>query len=188
MPVCLNGTPSLTRCCANFVPIMNYYELTQAFDIGCHERGDGYPVHLQLWSPSVTKDVKIFRHPLNPTTPGPHTFRHTICGIGLIQLQFGGLYLEKNTVMDSHYGHWNEAGARQRSGASADAVDWNALARLSGRIQRHLRIRMAVAKVEGRPILPAAFTALQGGRRLWRGNYSYTAQSPEIQLNGRDSK
>lgn len=40
---------------------------------------------------------------------------------------------------------------------------------LSGRIQRHLRSRMAVAKVRGRPILPAAFGALQRGEKAFVG-------------------
>src|SRR2546428_10846032 len=50
----------------------------------------------------------------------------------------------------SGYGHWNEAGARQRGAGDADCVDWRALSQLSGCIQRHLRNKISVAKVRGR--------------------------------------
>lgn len=163
----------------------SYRDLSDAFPIGVLELSHTARVNLQLWSPSITADMAISRFALRPTKRRPHTFRHRISGIGLIQLYLGGVH--KGMITDSHYGHWNEAGARQRAGGNPDAVDWVALGQLSGRIQRYLRNRIAVAKVIGRPILPAAFAALQNGDGLWNGSLSFQAQSPEIELLRRSS-
>jgi hypothetical protein len=62
-----------------------------------------------------------------------------------------------------------------------DAVDWTTLARLSSRVQRHIRNKMAVAKVDRRHILAGAFSDLQNGVELWAGYTRFHAQSPEIQ-------
>jgi hypothetical protein len=163
-----------------------FQELWEAFEADTDPYGRSPQVLLQLWSPSVTQDVQITRIELKPTRRYPFTFRYRISGVALIQL-----YLAKpsgDVIADSHYGHWNEAGARQRSGGNADAVDWSVLSKLSGRIQRHLRNKMAVAKVCGRPILPAAFGALQGGAELFFGPERYNALSPKIEPCGRASK
>ena len=159
----------------------SYHELSEAFQIGVDQHGgQGEKVMLQLWSPSVTKDVHIGRFDLKPTKRRPHKFRHRISGIGLIQFYLGGRY--QNLITDSHYGHWNEAGARQRAGGNADAVDRKALSRLSGRLQRHIRHKMAVAIVMGRPIRPAAFEEVRRGVELWFGYTTFHEKSPEIQL------
>jgi hypothetical protein len=158
----------------------SYHELAAAFKLGIDEHGHGSHVLLQLWSPSVTTDVEVIRFALKPTKARPHTFRHNISGIGLIQFYLGGLF--QNMITDSHYGHWSEAGARQRAGGNPDAVDWDALSKLSGRIQQHIRKRTAVAKVKGRSILPAAFEALKSGIDLRYGPATFHARSPEIQI------
>jgi hypothetical protein len=109
--------------------------------------------------------------------PG-YSFRYCVMGVGLIQLYFGG---EHNRIItDSHYGHWSEAGARQRAVGDVDAVDWNALSTLSGRIQRHIRNKLAVAKLRGRPILSGAHTALKSGFGLRYGPTQVHTDSPEI--------
>jgi hypothetical protein len=155
----------------------SFEELSAAFSLGQDIHGKGYAVCLQLWSHSVMPKVEFERIALK--VPG-HSFRYRISGVGLIQLYLGGEYA--GGITESHYGHWSEAGARQRAGGNADTVDWRALSRLSGRIQRHLRNKLAVAKLRGRPVLPAAFAALQRGTGLRYSSLQFHADSPEIQL------
>ncbi len=45
-------------------------------------------------------------------------------------------------------------------------VNWDALKTLSNRIQYHIRKRLAVAKVPGRPVLPQAFELARSGYAL----------------------
>lgn len=153
----------------------SYEELTSGCDLGAGRHPNGSVPHLQLWSPSVMPDVVVRRISLRP--PGPE-YRYCISGAGLMQLYFGRE--ENGIISGSHFGHWNEAGARARYVGDADAVDWRALARLGGRIGRRIRERMAVASVHGRPILPAAFEALVLGAVLRYGSYLIPANSPEI--------
>ncbi len=124
-------------------------------NISSDKHGHGFAVLLQLWSSTVIPNVGFERIALK--VPG-HSFRYRISGVGLIQLYFGGEH--KRVIAQSHYRHWNEAGARQRGAGDADSVDWHALSQLSGRIQRHLRNKISVAKVRGRPILPSALAGL----------------------------
>jgi hypothetical protein len=152
-------------------------ELTRTFDLGSDSHGDGTAVLLQMWSPSVMQRIDIERIELK--VPG-HTFRHRVAGVGLLQLYFGGRH--QRVITDSHFGHWNEAGARQRAAGDPDTVDWQALTRLSGRIQRHIRNRMAVGKLRARPILPAALTALRSGFMLRYHSEDVSGDAPEIQL------
>jgi hypothetical protein len=156
----------------------SFDELSAAFSLGSDAHGNGHAVTLQLWSPSIMPSVEFERITLKMAG---HSFRYRISGVGLIQLYFGGEH--EGIITDSHYGHWSEAGARQRATGDVDAVDWSALSRLSGRIQRHIRSKMAVAKVRGRPILPAAFAALQSGLGLRYSSLQFHADSPDIQLS-----
>lgn len=156
----------------------SFEELSAAFSLGGDTHGHGHAVLLQLWSPSVMERVEFERIELKVAG---HSFRYRISGVGLIQLYFGGQH--EGVITDSHYGHWSEAGARQRAAGDVDAVDWNALSRLSGRIQRHIRSRMAVAKVRGRPIFPAAFAALQSGLGLRYSSLQFHADAPDIELS-----
>jgi hypothetical protein len=45
-------------------------------------------------------------------------------------------------------------------------VNWEALKRVSNRIQYHVRKRLAAAKAEGRPVLPQAFELARAGYAL----------------------
>jgi hypothetical protein len=154
----------------------SFEELSAAFDIGHDEHGNSSAVLLQLWSPTVMAAVQFERIALK--VPG-HAFRYCTSGLGLIQLYFGGDH--NGVITHSHYGHWSEAGARQRAVGDPGTVKWPALSRLSGRIQRQIRSKMAVAKVRGRPILPAACAALQGGLKLRYNSLQFDANSPEIE-------
>jgi hypothetical protein len=59
--------------------------------------------------------------------------------------------------------------------------DWRALAKLSGRIQRHIRGRLAAAKLHARPVLHQALAMVQQGNGLWFGSAVHRADSANIQ-------
>lgn len=142
----------------------------------CFTLGDHQAAYLQLWSPAVMARP-VFRRIELTGIPG-HSFRYAVEGAGLIQLYLDGF--KDGALHHSHYGHWNEAGARKRSIHSADDCDWVALKKLSGRIQRHIRGRLSVAKLHGRPVLCNAFAALQAGSGLCFGVERHHANSPAI--------
>jgi hypothetical protein len=144
-----------------------------AFSLGRHPAS-----HFQLWSPSVMKAPVIRRIDLK--VPG-HSFRYAVEGAGLMQLHLDGRNDE--VIYHTHYGHWNEAGARERSIHPADVCDWKTLAKLSGRIQRHVRNRLSVAKLFGRPILPQAYRAVQQGAGLLFSGVTHHADSKAIVRN-----
>jgi hypothetical protein len=147
-------------------------ELEDAFNLD----GDK-PGYLQLWSPAVMARPVIRRIELK--VPG-HSFRYAVEGAGLIQLYLDGQ--RDSVIHHTHYGHWNEAGARQRSVHSADDCNWQALAKLSGLIQRHIRRRLTAAKLYARPVLHQAFSAVQRGHALSFGREVHHAGSPDIHL------
>ena len=153
-------------------------DLSAAFSLGNDPHGHGNAIPLQLWSPSVMPKVEFELITLKVVG---HSFRYRISGVGLIQIYFGGEH--EGIISDSHYGHWSEAGARQRAVGDANAVDWSALSRLSGKLQRHIRNKMAVAKVRGRSILPDAYAAVQRGLGLRYSALKLYADSPDIQLS-----
>jgi len=145
-------------------------ELEAAFNLDGHAKS-----YLQLWSPTVMAHPVMRRIQLK--VPG-RSFRYAVEGAGLIQLYLDGQ--RDGVIYHTHYGHWNEAGARQRSMHSADNCDWQALAKLSGRIQRHIRGKLAAAKLYARPVLHQAFCAVQRGHGLWLGPAVHHADSPDI--------
>ena len=164
------------------------YELSSQFDCEVREfrtlpeleasfsLGNYRAAYLQLWSPAVMARP-VFRRIELTSAPG-HSFRYAVEGAGLIQLYLDGV--RDGVLHHTHYGHWNEAGARQRSIHSADDCDWGALKKLSGRVQRHIRGKLSVAKLHARPVLHNAFTALQQGVGLWFGPEVHHANSSAI--------
>jgi len=160
-----------------------------------HDRGYGcawrIPINIgsiqmsfRLARPLATISFILHLHPrpvirrIELKVPG-HSFRYAVEGAGLIQLYLDGP--KDGIIYDSHYGHWSEAGARQRSILPADECDWPALAKLSGRIQRHIRRHLATAKLWGRPILHQAFTVVQQGHGLFYSGTVHRADSKDIQ-------
>ena len=146
-------------------------ELQAAFDIGTCPKGQ---ILLQLWSPSVIKEPHPRRIQLKAEG---RSFRYCVEAVGLIQLYLGGY--RDNAIIDSHYGHWSKAGAEQRSALPTDGCDWDALKKLSGRIQRFIR-GLATAKFDGKMILPEAFTEIQNGKRLRFVNTEFDPASVNI--------
>jgi hypothetical protein len=135
--------------------------------------GDHPAVYLQLSSRSVMR-APVFRR-IELAEGTGHRFRYAVEGAGLIQLYLDG----RDGLGISHFGHWNEAGARQRSMHSDDHCDWAALRRVSGRIQRYIR-RRAVAKLHSRPVLPGAFSALTQGSALRFGAQKHEVGSEDL--------
>ena len=133
-------------------------EVDSAYRIGDDPNGNGGAITLQLHSPSISAPPRVRR--INLNVPG-HSFRFSVESAGLMQLYFGGAH--NGFISRSHFGHWNEAGARQRCILPSDEVNWTLHRTLSGKIQRHIKNRLAHAKVHGRYILARSFAELQTG-------------------------
>ena len=146
-------------------------ELEAVFQLGVYNGAS-----LQLWSPSVMEKPVPRRIELRYRG---HTFRYAVEGTGLIQLYFNGV--QDGIIHHTHYGHWNEA--RARAEQCADDCDWRALMRLSGRIQRHIRGKLASVKLCSRPVLHRAFAAVQQGANLSWGREVFQADSLDIRSN-----
>jgi hypothetical protein len=137
-------------------------ELAAAFPIGTDPHGNGSAILLQLWSPSVMSKLAIERFALDPSACNGHTFRHRIAGGGLMQLYLGGVC--GRVVTMSHFGHQSQIRA-QKWGVN-QGVNWEALKKVSNRIQYHLRKRLAAGKVPGSPVLPQALELARAGYAL----------------------
>lgn len=148
-------------------------------ELESHHRLGAHPaLHFQLWSPSMMARPVIRRIQL--TGIKAHSFRYAVEGAGLMQLYLDGR--EKGVVHHSHFGHWNEAGARRRSMHSADDCDWSALNRLSGRIQRVISRRLAVARLHSRPVLRGTYAGMTAGARLRFNAATHSVDSPDLKL------
>jgi hypothetical protein len=137
-------------------------ELAAAFPIGTDPYGNGKVVQLQLWSPSVMSELSIERFALDPSACDGHTFRHQIGGGGLMQLCLGGVC--GRVVTMSHFGHQSQI--RARAWDVDQGVNWEALKKLSNRIQYHVRKRLATGKVPGHPVLSQALALAHAGYAL----------------------
>jgi hypothetical protein len=137
-------------------------ELAATFPLGTDPHGNGTATLLQLWSPAVMRDVSIRRFALDPAHCNGHTFRHCIEGGGLMQLYLGGTC--GRVVTKSHFGHQSQA--RAQAWGVDDGVNWEAIKKLSNRIQYHIRTRLAAGKVPGKPVLPHALELARAGCAL----------------------
>ena len=146
-------------------------EIESAFEIGTTPKGQ---ICFQLWSASVTKEPEPRK--INLKMKG-RSFRYAVEGAGLIQLYLGGV--KDNVIGETHYGHWNQAGAEAKCVLPTIDCDWEALKKISGKIQRYIR-GVAVGKVSGRVILPEAFSEVQNGKQIRFANLVFGAQSNEI--------
>lgn len=130
--------------------------------------------YLQLWSPSVMKEPAIRRIEMTGLPGKPH--RENVEGAGLMQLYLNGA--QDGVIHHTHFGHWNEAGARQRSIHPADNCNWRELTKLSGRIQRQIGGKLACAKLYSRPVLRHAYASIRDGSSLGFGPDLHDASSP----------
>jgi len=144
-------------------PIRKYSELSevqQAFRPG-REPESVLPTHLSPWSPSAFSDPIIERIALRPEKCQGHTFRYVFRGPGSVVFHFGGT--TKNEIAYSEYSHFEET-----SPVSQDGVNWPIFKKLSGKIQYHIRGRLAVAKLPGIFVLPDALEHAKRGALLVR--------------------
>lgn len=140
----------------------SFDDLCETFEVGQDKHGNGTAVLLQLWSPSVMPEKQIDRISLDPKKCDGFTFRFRISGYGLVQLYLGGVH--DRIITKSHYGHFSERSAARCGDVSQ--VNWSALSRLSGQLQRHIRRKLGVAKVPGRPVLAGAYKLSTEGYEL----------------------
>ena len=142
-------------------------------------------LHLRFCSPSVTTGPTFRRFGLNPEVGGGYRF--SVEDASVIRIVEGGVRndIEQEPLCWSEIANWNEAGARQRSSYSAadlDQINWSELVRLSNRIQRFIRGRLAAATFGTRPILRHAFQEMAAGLKLWRGPGLLAVGSHEIEV------
>lgn len=150
-------------------------QLDAAYPIGDDPHGNGHAILLQLHSPSVAAQPHIKRFDLS--VPG-HSFRYCVESAGLMQLYFGGSF--GGFISQSHFGHWSEAGARQRCIFPADEVNWALQRSLSVKIQRQIKSRLSVAKFQSRYIMANAFSDLQSGRIARVGSLEFGSAHPDM--------
>lgn len=144
-------------------PIRKYCHLSevhQAFRSG-RAPESVLPTHLCPWSPSAFSDPIIERIALIPEKCQGHTFRYVFRGPGSVVFHFGGI--AKNEIAYSEYSHFEET-----SSVGQDGVNWAIFKKLSGKIQYHIRGRLAVAKLPGHFVLPDAMEYAKRGALLVR--------------------
>jgi hypothetical protein len=149
---------------------------------------------LRAWSPAVTSSPVFKTHKLVPEIGGRRT---TLEGTGIMQFQQGRI--ENHHLHFSCFSHWNEAGALQRSAYPTDDIDWSAMRLISGRIHRHVRNKLATARLYSASVLPHAYEALGADLSIWynakehrrdsehmveRPNHSFKP-TPSARLNSR---
>ncbi len=155
-------------------------EIDAAHPIGDDPHGKGHAILLQLHSPSVAAHPRVKR--LDLRVPG-YSFRYCVESAGLMQLYLGGS--SGGLISQSHFGHWNEAGARQRCMFPVDDVNWALQRSLSGKIQRQIKHRLSPAKFQSRYIMSHAFSDLKSGTMARLGNLKFGATHPDIKLLSR---
>ncbi|ALO42788.1 hypothetical protein [Pseudoalteromonas phenolica] len=117
---------------------------------------------LRFWSPSVTNEPVFKSIKLNPNIG---KFRTSLEGAGVIQLEHGRV--ENNRIFNSTLSHWNEAGAKAKCMYPTDVVDWKKLRSISGQLNRHIKNKLAHAKVGSAPVLKGAIKQIDSGLPLW---------------------
>jgi len=123
-------------------------ELAAAHALGLDPKGGGHAIVLRLWSPSVTPVLDLE-------------------GGSLMQLDLGGVFesvKHGRVLTKTHFGHNTED--RATNWNIAEGADWEALKKVSTRIQFHVRQQLSVAKVPGRSVLEHAYELAQAGYKL----------------------
>ena len=133
------------------------------------------------WFPDVTDSPSFKTFKLNPDI-GNH--RTCLEGVGVMQFLQG--VVDLGHLKFSSFSHWNEAGAIHRGVLGADRVNWPAMRHHSGRIHRHVRNNLAVAKAATASVLPGAYEALGQGLTIWYGK-EYGLDSVELKKRPNNS-
>jgi hypothetical protein len=143
-------------------------DINDTVQLGHDKPGNGLGALFTLYSPSVMPEVAVRRIEFKVRRDAAAQWREELFGGALMQLYLGGVH--ETVITKSHFGHNSQR--RAATWGVEDGVDWSALSKLSGRVQRHIR-KLAVEKMPGRPVLSAA-------TRLWRSGYALkeAARSP----------
>ena len=130
---------------------------------------------IRAWSPSVTNSPVFKEIKLNPNVG---SFRTSLEGAGIIQLEHGRV--ENGRVFHSTLSHWNEAGAKAKCIYPADKVDWKKMRLWSGRLNRHIKNKLAQTKVGSVPVLNGAINQINSGLSLWYSGKEITKSDLSI--------
>jgi hypothetical protein len=151
----------------DLVELGNPAEIARRYPLGkC--AGTAPSVLLSLVPPSGRTLVTKRRIDLKPGSVPGATHRYVLEGWGTISLQLGGV--GPKGLVHSHSNHNSEARARAWSSTARDwkpveKWDWAEVARISSRLNGHIRRRLAVSKIDSRPVLPAASKLLGNGMK-----------------------
>ncbi len=102
-------------------------------------------------------------------------------------MQFEQGRIESGLLHFSSFSHWNEAGALQRSALPTEDIDWPAMRLISGKIHRHVRNKLAVAKLYSASVLPRAYEALGPGLGIWYGAKEHRRDSESMIVRPKSS-
>lgn len=121
---------------------------------------------LAVFPASYVDRKQVKRIALKPSKTSGASFREIVEGWGLIQLQIGGT--GPKGVVHSHTNHNSEARAKKWESTYPElgpVNDWDfkLISSVSGRINRHIRNSLAVAKVGSRPVLMDAKRRIDSG-------------------------
>jgi hypothetical protein len=130
-------------------------------------QGTGQQLLLQIALPGAPFNIE--RISIDPKACGGHRFRYCVEGWGLIQFYLGGLTI--HGMVNSHTNHNSLARAKAWEPVIAgpqpvDQWNWKSVGGVSSRINRMIR-KLAVGKLDSRPVLPAAAAALAGGTPIY---------------------
>jgi hypothetical protein len=150
----------------------SFQELDRAYRVGTDNHHSVVVFLLQLWSPSVVSKFDLEHTSTDAKAAGRHKAQYSADELASMQL-----YLEiprEHIIAASHFGHNSEK--RARNWGYKRGVNWETLEKISNKIQRHIRNRLAVAKAPERPVLPAAYDLFRKGYALkehFEANWQY---------------
>ena len=138
-------------------------EFTSYYELGNEKSGNGFNRDFVLYSRSVGPAPKKSRIQLKPPRDG-HSYWFSVIGVGQLQLCFGSI--DDRILFESVFSHVTEARA-WKIDPQAGEVDWPKFGQLSRRLQRLIRNRLGVERIDG-PILR---TVLAGAAKLTKQGY-----------------
>jgi hypothetical protein len=124
------------------------------------------PAQLMLYAPEMRGRVTTRQIDLKPGALNSARVRYTVEGWGLVQLLLEPA--RDGKLRASHTNHNSQTRAARWAPTYSETPefvaewDWAAVARISGRLVRHIR-SLGVGKTGSRPILPAALEAQRAG-------------------------
>jgi hypothetical protein len=137
-------------------------QILEAFDRSAFQE-----LGLVLFAATARGSYRIERFQLVSPEYSKAPWRERILGWGLIHLELHGV--RGGQLRHCHTNHNSEARARKWE-ASCPGLpplaewDFREVSRVSGRLNRHVREKLAIARLGSRPILRAAKTLLEAGQ------------------------